>query len=159
MQRFPSVESRARSMRRWYARVEHKELWAVIVILLSTNVLFWFGSIVGWSSPDQPYMSTHMRPVPPTDMQLVLNKGGWRVSVSPTLVESNLTVGGCNIPNFQFGMLYIRSSLHSIFYCILANPRKILSNSKTLGESWGFFRYSNVKILKSPTLSVGPWVA
>ena len=24
----------------------------------------------------------------------------------------------CNIPNFQFGMLYIRSSLHIIFYCI-----------------------------------------
>ena len=25
----------------------------------------------------------------------------------------------CNIPNFQFGMLYTRSSLHIIFYCIL----------------------------------------
>ena len=35
-----------------------------------------------------------MRPVPPTDMQLVLHKGGWRVYVSPTLVESNLTVAG-----------------------------------------------------------------
>ena len=39
---------------------------------------------------DQP-LSTFMRPVPPTYMQLVLPKGGWRVSVSPTLVESNLT--------------------------------------------------------------------
>ena len=39
-------------------------------------------------------MSTYMRPVPPTDMQLVLHKGGWRVSVSPTLVESDLTEGG-----------------------------------------------------------------
>ena len=37
-------------------------------------------------------MSTHMRPVPPTDMELVLHKGGWRVSVSPTLVESDLTM-------------------------------------------------------------------
>ena len=36
-------------------------------------------------------MTTFMRPVPPTDMQLVLHKGGLRVSVSPTLVESNLT--------------------------------------------------------------------
>ena len=36
-------------------------------------------------------MTKFMRPVPPTDMQLVLHKGGWRVSVSPTLVESNLT--------------------------------------------------------------------
>ena len=35
-------------------------------------------------------------------------------------------------------MLYIRSSLHSIFYCILAKSSKILSNSRTLGESWGF---------------------
>ena len=39
-------------------------------------------------------MTTFMRPVPPTDMQLVLHKGGWQVSVSPTLVESNLTVAG-----------------------------------------------------------------
>ena len=29
-------------------------------------------------------------------------------------------LGYCNIPNFQFGMLCIRSSLHIIFYCILA---------------------------------------
>ena len=39
-------------------------------------------------------MTTFMRPVPPTDMQLVLHKGGWRVSVSSTLVESNLTAAG-----------------------------------------------------------------
>ena len=37
-------------------------------------------------------MPTYMRPVPPTDMQLVLHKGGWLVSVSPTLVGSNLTM-------------------------------------------------------------------
>ena len=39
-------------------------------------------------------MTTFMRPVPPTDMQLVLHKGGWQVSVYPTFVESNLTVAG-----------------------------------------------------------------
>ena len=45
---------------------------------------------------EQPYMTTFMRSVPPTDMQLVLHNGGWRVSISPTLVESNLTtVGPC----------------------------------------------------------------
>ena len=77
-----------------YARVEHKEFWAIIVILLTTNVLFWSNGIVAWSALDQPYMSTFMRPVPPTDMQLVLHKGGWRVSVSPTLVESNLSTAG-----------------------------------------------------------------
>ena len=88
----PNSGIRARSMHRWYAWVKHKELWAIIVILLTTNVLFWFNGIVGWSVPYQPYMTTFMRPVPPTDMQLVLHKGGWRVSVSPTLVESNLTM-------------------------------------------------------------------
>ena len=36
----PNSGIRARFMRRWYARVEHKELWARIVILLTTNVLF-----------------------------------------------------------------------------------------------------------------------
>ena len=36
-------------------------------------------------------MTVFMRPVPPIDMQLVLHKGGLRVSVSPTLAESNLT--------------------------------------------------------------------
>ena len=91
---FPNSAIRARSMRRLYARVEHKELWVVIVILLTTNVLFWFGDIVGWSGPDQPYMTSFMRLVPPKDMQLVLHKGGWRVSVSPTLVEPNLIVAG-----------------------------------------------------------------
>ena len=35
-------------------------------------------------------MVTVMRPVPPTDMQLVLHKGGWQVSVSPILFEPNL---------------------------------------------------------------------
>ena len=39
-------------------------------------------------------MTTFIRPVPPIDVQLVLHKGGWRVSVSPTLVESNLTAAG-----------------------------------------------------------------
>ena len=66
----------------------------MIVILLTTNVLFRFNDIVGSSGPEQPYMTAFMRPVPPTDMQLVLHKGGWRVSVYPTLVESNLTTAG-----------------------------------------------------------------
>ena len=91
---FANSGIRARSMCRWYAWVEHKGLWAVIAILLTTNFLFWFSGIVGWSGPDQPYMSTHMRPVPPTDIQLVFHKVCWQVSVSPTLVESNLTTSG-----------------------------------------------------------------
>ena len=49
---------------------------------------------MGCSGPDQPYMSTYIRLVPPTDMQLVLHKGGWQVSVSPSLVELNLNMAG-----------------------------------------------------------------
>src|SRR3954471_23332835 len=37
---FPNGGIRTRSMRRWYARVEHKELWAVIIILLNTTSYF-----------------------------------------------------------------------------------------------------------------------
>ena len=58
------------------ANVEHKELWVVIIILLTTNVLFWFSVIVGCSGPDPPYMTTFMRPVPQTNMRLVVHKGG-----------------------------------------------------------------------------------
>ena len=40
-------------------------------------------------------------------------------------IMKNLVFNICNIPNFQFGMLYIRSSMHIIFYfCILVDPRK-----------------------------------
>ena len=58
---FPNSGIRARSMRRWYARVEHKELWAIIVILLTSSVLLWFGGIVGWSDPDRHYITVFMR--------------------------------------------------------------------------------------------------
>ena len=63
---FPNNGIRARSMRRCYAWVGHKELWVIIGILLTTNVLFWFGGIVGWSGPDQHYMTTFMKLVLPT---------------------------------------------------------------------------------------------
>ena len=52
-------------------------------------------------------------------------------------------VNRCNIPNFQFGMLYIRSSLHIIFYCIFGLILEILRNSRTHRESWGF-RYFHI---------------
>ena len=53
----------------------------------------YFDSTVLWDEAARTNlnMSTHMRPISPTDMQLVLHKGGWWVSVSPTFVESNLT--------------------------------------------------------------------
>ena len=55
---------------------------------------------------------------------------------------------GCNIPNFQFGMLYTRSSLHIIFYCILADPRKYCATqgpSKRVGHFIIFiFEFSQI---------------
>ena len=44
-----------------------------------------------WMKRPRPTLHDHVLEIPPTNMQLVLHKGGWRVSVSPTLVESNLT--------------------------------------------------------------------
>ena len=77
-----------------YARVEHKWVVGDISHTAYQHVILWFGGIVGRDDPDQHYASAYARPVPPTHMQLVLHKGGWRVSVSPTLVESNLTTAG-----------------------------------------------------------------
>ena len=54
----------------------------------------------------------------------------------------------CNIPNFQFGMLYIRSSLHIIFYLLLVLILEILRNSRTHGESWGF-RYFHIWVFSN----------
>ena len=54
----------------------------------------------------------------------------------------------CNIPNFQFGMLYIRSSMHIIFYFAFWLILEILSNSRTHGESWGF-RYFHIWVFSN----------
>ena len=59
-----------------------------------------------------------------------------------------LTFSRCNIPNFQFGMLYIRSSMHIIFYfCILVDPR----NSTQLNDprrELGISLFSYLSFLK-----------
>ena len=53
--------------------------------------------------------------------------------------EIHLKGVGLYIPNFQFGMLYIRSSLHSIFYCILTNPQKNPKQLKDPRRELGIF--------------------
>ena len=50
----------------------------------------------------------------------------------------------CNIPNFQLGMLYIDHSCISYFIAFRLAILEILSSSRTLGESWGFPRFSNL---------------
>ena len=73
-----------------YARVEHKELWAIIVILLTS--MSYFDSAVLLDEASR------------TDITRTLTRdwfyrrashtGGWRVSVSPTLVESSVATPG-----------------------------------------------------------------
>ena len=73
-----------------YARVEHKELWAIIVILLTS--MSYFDSAV------------LLDEVARTDITRTLTRdwfyrrashtGGWRVSVSATLVESSVATPG-----------------------------------------------------------------
>ena len=47
----------------------------------------------------------------------------------------------CNIPNFQFGMLYIGHSCISYFIAFHFTILEILSNSRILGETRGFHRF------------------
>jgi hypothetical protein len=47
MQRFPTVVSEPSLSVDVYARVEHKELWALMLKLPTSLVLFGFGGIVG----------------------------------------------------------------------------------------------------------------
>ena len=73
-----------------YARVEHKELWAIIVILLTSKS--YFDSAVLLDEAAQ------------TDITRTLTRdwfyrrashiGGWWVSVSPTIVESSVATPG-----------------------------------------------------------------
>ena len=45
-----------------------------------------------WMKRSGPTLTVHLRETGSTDV--LLHKGGWRVSVSPTLVESSLTMDG-----------------------------------------------------------------
>ena len=48
-----------------------------------------------WMKQPGPTLHDHVHETGSTDRHaLVLHKDGWRVSVSPTLVESNLTMAG-----------------------------------------------------------------
>ena len=53
----------------------------------------------------------------------------------------------CNIPNFQFGMLYIRSSMHTIFYCFWFYPRNF-TQLKDPRRELGISLYSYLSFLK-----------
>ena len=73
-----------------YARVEHKELWAIIVILL-TSMSYFDSAVMLDEAAQADIMRTLTRD---WFYRLALHTGGWRVSVSPTLVESSVTTPG-----------------------------------------------------------------
>lgn len=57
----------------------------------------------------------------------------------------------CNIPNFQFGILYIGYHMHIIFYCIFVDPRiskQLKDPQRELGISF-IFVFEFPQILKS----------
>ena len=73
-----------------YARVEHKELWAIIVILLTSMSYFDLAVLL-----DEAAQTDVTRTLTRDWFyRRALHIGGWRVSVSPTLVQSNLTMAG-----------------------------------------------------------------
>ena len=73
-----------------YARVEHKELWAIIVILLTS--MSYFGSVVLLDEAARTDITRTL--TRDWFYQRALHIGGWRVSVSSTLVESSVTTSG-----------------------------------------------------------------
>ena len=70
-----------------YAWVEHKWVVGDTSHTAYQHVILWFGGIVRWSGPDGHYAYAYARLVSP--LRALLLKGGWRVSVSLTLVEAD----------------------------------------------------------------------
>ena len=74
-----------------YARVEHKELWAIISHTAYHQRLTLIRRYC-WMKRPGPSLHDHIHLSGSTDV--FLHKVGWRVSVSPTLVELSLTTAG-----------------------------------------------------------------
>ena len=75
-----------------YARVEHKELWAIIVILL-TNTSYFDSAVLLDKAAQIDITRTLMRDWFHRSEHSLL-KGDWRVSVSLTLVELSVATPG-----------------------------------------------------------------
>ena len=74
------------------AQVEHKELWAIIVILL-TSMSYFDSAVLLDEVARNDITRTLTRD---WFYRRALHTGGWRVSVSPTLVEPSMaTLGLC----------------------------------------------------------------
>ena len=73
-----------------YARVEHKDLWAIIVILLTS--MSYFGSAVLLDEAAQTDITRTL--TRDRFSRRALHKGGLWVTVSPTLVELSVATPG-----------------------------------------------------------------
>ena len=84
------IASRAYLQQILYARVEHKELWAIIVILLTSMSFFDLAVLLDEAAQtDITHTLTRY-----WFYQRALHTVGWRVSVSPTLVEPSVATPG-----------------------------------------------------------------
>ena len=73
-----------------YARVEHKELWAIIVILLTSMSYFGLAVLLDEAArTDITHTLTRY-----WFYRCALHTGGWRVSVSLTVVELSVATPG-----------------------------------------------------------------
>ena len=73
-----------------YARVEHNELWTIIVIMLA-NMSYFDSAVLLDEAARTDITRTLTRD---WFYRRASHTGGWRVSVSPTLVESSVTTPG-----------------------------------------------------------------
>ena len=73
-----------------YARVEYKELWAIIVILI-TSMSYFDSAVLLDEAAQTDITRTLMRD---WFYRRALRTGGWRVSVSLTLVEPSVATPG-----------------------------------------------------------------
>ena len=73
-----------------YAPVEHKVLWAIIVILL-TSMSYFDSAVLLDEAAQTDIMRTLTRD---WFYRSALRIGGWSLSVSPTLVESSVATPG-----------------------------------------------------------------
>ena len=73
-----------------YARVEHKELWEILVILL-TSMSYFDSAVLLDEAARTDITRTLTRG---RFYRRALHIGGWRVSVSPTLVELSVATPG-----------------------------------------------------------------
>ena len=87
-----TVVSELGLLRRFFARVEHKVVVGVDVVQYAYHQRLTLIQRYCWMKRPGPTLHDRVHETGSTDV--LLHIGGWQVSVSPTLVESSLTMAG-----------------------------------------------------------------